>query len=80
MSEERRIVTVLFADVAGSTEIGESLDPEDVRVLLARYYTIARDVLSAHGGTVEKFIRDAVMRAGRKGRPAVPRGDPSSGV
>ena len=61
MGEERRIVTVLFADVAGSTEIGESLDPEDIRALLGRYYAIARDVVSAHGGTVEKFIGDAVM-------------------
>ena len=61
MGEERRIVTVLFADVAGSTELGESLDLEDIRALLGRYYTIARDVVSANGGTAEKFIGDAVM-------------------
>ena len=61
MSDERRIVTVLFADVAGSTALGEALDPEDLRVLLGRYYSIARDVVGAHGGTVEKFIGDAVM-------------------
>lgn len=61
MSEERRVVTVLFSDVAGSTAMGESNDPEDVRALLARYYTIARDVIAAHGGTVEKFIGDSVM-------------------
>jgi class 3 adenylate cyclase/tetratricopeptide (TPR) repeat protein len=61
MSEERRVVTVLFSDVAGSTAMGESNDPEDVRALLARYYAIARDVIAAHGGTVEKFIGDSVM-------------------
>jgi class 3 adenylate cyclase len=61
MSEERRIVTVLFADVAGSTALGEELDPEDVRRLLARYYAIARERVAEHGGTVEKFIGDAVM-------------------
>ncbi|MDQ3879993.1 MAG: AAA family ATPase [Chloroflexota bacterium] len=59
--EERRLVTVLFADVVGSTELGESLDPEDLRALLGRFFAIARDVVAAHGGTVEKFIGDAVM-------------------
>jgi class 3 adenylate cyclase len=61
VSEERRVVTVLFADVTGSTAIGEELDPEDMRALLARFYEIAKDVVTAHGGTVEKFIGDAVM-------------------
>ena len=61
MPEERRVVTILFSDVAGSTALGESSDPEDVRAVLARYYAIAREVISAHGGTVEKFIGDAVM-------------------
>jgi class 3 adenylate cyclase len=61
MVEERRIVTVLFADVAGSTALGEILDPEDVRGLLARFYAIAKEVVSEHGGTLEKFIGDAVM-------------------
>ena len=61
MSEERRLVTVLFADVTGSTALGEELDPEDVRALLARYYAIAREVVAEHGGTLEKFIGDAVM-------------------
>jgi class 3 adenylate cyclase/tetratricopeptide (TPR) repeat protein len=61
MPEERRVVTVLFADVTGSTAMGESTDPEDVRAVLGRYYTIAREVIAAHGGTVEKFIGDAVM-------------------
>ena len=61
MAEERRIVTVLFADMTGSTALAESRDPEDVRALLARYYGIAKDVVSAYGGTLEKFIGDAVM-------------------
>jgi class 3 adenylate cyclase len=59
--EERRVVTVLFADVAGSTSFGESNDPEDTRAVLGRYYAIAREVIGEHGGTVEKFIGDAVM-------------------
>ena len=61
MAEERRLVTVLFADMTGSTALGETRDPEDVRALLARYYGIAREVVSTHGGTLEKFIGDAVM-------------------
>ena len=61
MAEERRLVTVLFADVTGSTALGEALDPEALRGLLARYFTIARTVVESYGGTVEKFIGDAVM-------------------
>ncbi len=60
-TEERRIVTVLFADMAGSTALGEELDPEEMRRILARYYSIARESVEQHGGTVEKFIGDAVM-------------------
>jgi class 3 adenylate cyclase len=61
VAEERRIVTVLFADVTNATALGEALDPEDVRALLTRYYGIAREVVAAHGGTLEKFIGDAVV-------------------
>src|SRR5262245_48766355 len=61
MAEERRLVTVLFADLAGASGPGEVRDPEDVRALQTRYYRIARDVIGAHGGTVEKFIGDAFM-------------------
>src|ERR1700682_3036458 len=60
-TEERRIVTVLFADMAGSTALGEELDPEEMRRLLTRDYAIARDCVTQHGGTVEKFLGDAVM-------------------
>ncbi|GAC1664295.1 MAG: hypothetical protein NVS9B8_04480 [Candidatus Limnocylindrales bacterium] len=54
-------MTVLFADVVGSTALGEALDPEDVRALLARFFAIARDAIEQHGGQLEKFIGDAVM-------------------
>jgi len=47
--------------MAGSTALGEELDPEEMRALLARYYAVARETVSEHGGTVEKFIGDAVM-------------------
>lgn len=61
MSEERKLVTILFADVTGSTSLGESLDPEDVRALMGRYYEHARTIIGEYGGTLEKFIGDAVM-------------------
>src|SRR2546430_13509535 len=60
-TEERRIVPFLFADMAGSTALGDQLAPEEMRRILARYYRIARDSVEQHGGTVEKFIGDAVM-------------------
>ncbi len=61
MPEERRLVTVVFADVVGSTALGEQLDAEDMRAMLAGYYAIAKDVMATHDGTLEKFIGDAVM-------------------
>jgi class 3 adenylate cyclase len=61
-SEERRkVVTVLFCDVVGSTSLGESTDPEALRALLARYFEVMRGIVESHEGTVEKFIGDAVM-------------------
>jgi class 3 adenylate cyclase/tetratricopeptide (TPR) repeat protein len=59
--EQRKTVTVLFCDVVGSTALGESTDPEALRALLARYFERMRTIVEAHGGTVEKFIGDAVM-------------------
>src|SRR5689334_8079903 len=59
--EQRKTVTVLFCDVAGSTELGESTDPEALRALLARYFERMKELVERHGGTVEKFIGDAVM-------------------
>jgi class 3 adenylate cyclase/tetratricopeptide (TPR) repeat protein len=57
----RKTVTVLFADVTGSTELGEQLDPEVLRRVMTRYFETSRSVLERHGATVEKFIGDAVM-------------------
>ena len=57
----RRTVSILFTDVVGSTELGERLDPERLQSLLGRYFDVARDVIERHGGTVEKFIGDAVV-------------------
>jgi class 3 adenylate cyclase len=57
----RKIVTIVFSDVSGSTSLGERLDPEAVRRVMERYFAETRSVLESHGGTVEKFIGDAVM-------------------
>ncbi len=59
--EERRVVSVLFVDLVGFTSKSEQLDPEDVRAMLTRYYERARAEIERFGGTVEKFIGDAVM-------------------
>ena len=59
--EQRKTVTVLFCDVTGSTALGERLDPESLRGVMARYFDLARQVVERHGGSVEKFIGDAVM-------------------
>ncbi len=58
---ERRLVSVLFADLVGFTTLSESRDPETVRELLSRYFEVATEIIGAYGGTVEKFIGDAVM-------------------
>src|SRR6266567_3058598 len=59
--EERKVVTILFTDLVGLTARAEGLDPEDVRATLSKYYAQLRAELERHGGTVEKFIGDAVM-------------------
>jgi class 3 adenylate cyclase len=59
--EQRKVVTVLFCDVAGSTALGERLDPEALRAVMTTYFDVARAAIERHGGTVEKFIGDAVM-------------------
>jgi class 3 adenylate cyclase/tetratricopeptide (TPR) repeat protein len=58
---ERRLVSVLFADLVGFTTLSESRDPEEVRELLARYFDTSRSLIERYGGLVEKFIGDAVM-------------------
>src|SRR5205823_8950528 len=59
--ELRKVVTILFCDVTGSTTLGERLDSESLRRVMERYFAVASTVLERHGGTVEKFIGDAVM-------------------
>jgi class 3 adenylate cyclase len=61
MPEERKLVTVVFADVVGSTAFGSSLDPEVVRSAMGSYFTRMKGIAETYGGTVEKFIGDAVM-------------------
>jgi class 3 adenylate cyclase/predicted ATPase len=58
---ERRVVSILFADLVGFTPFAEGRDAEDVRAALGRYFDLASDVIARYGGTVEKFIGDAVM-------------------
>jgi len=76
--EERKIVTVLFADLVGFTARAERLDPEDVRAILSRYHTRLREEIEAFGGTVEKFIGDAVVAF--FGAPLAHGDDPERGV
>ena len=59
--EERKVVTCLFCDLVGFTSWAEAMDPEDVRALLSPYHAHLRSELERFGGTVEKFIGDAVM-------------------
>jgi class 3 adenylate cyclase len=59
--ETRKVVSVLFCDVTGSTALGERIDPESLRRVMARYFETAKVIVERHGGTVEKFIGDAVM-------------------
>ena len=58
---ERRIVSVLFVDLVGFTSFSEGRDPEDVRSVITEYFDVARDVIERFGGTIDKFIGDAVM-------------------
>src|SRR3954449_11935799 len=57
----RKTVTVVFSDLTGSTALGEKLDPESLRHVMERYFDTVQAALERHGGTVEKFIGDAVM-------------------
>jgi predicted ATPase/class 3 adenylate cyclase len=77
-AEERKLVTVLFTDIVGSTAKAEQMDPEDVRARLAPYYTRLRAELEAFGGTVEKFIGDAVVAL--FGAPVAHEDDPERAV
>jgi class 3 adenylate cyclase/tetratricopeptide (TPR) repeat protein len=75
---ERRIVSVLFADLVGFTAASESRDAEDTRELLTRYFDLARTLITRYGGTVEKFIGDAVMAVW--GTPTAREDDPERAV
>ncbi|MGH3078246.1 MAG: adenylate/guanylate cyclase domain-containing protein [Gaiellaceae bacterium] len=59
--EQRKVVTILFCDLVGSTALGESTDPEALRARMRRYFEDLRAILERHGGSVEKFVGDAVM-------------------
>ena len=75
---ERRFVSVLFADLVGFTRLSEQHDPEEMRELLSRYFETARGVIEGYGGTVEKFIGDAVMAVW--GAPVAREDDPERAV
>ncbi len=60
-SEARKIVTIVFSDVTGFTSLGEELDPESLRRLMARYFAEMRAIVERHEGSVEKFVGDALM-------------------
>src|SRR6266496_749417 len=76
--EERKVVTVLFADLVGFTSRAERMDPEDVRAVLEPYHGHLRSELERYGGTVEKFIGDAVMAL--FGAPVAHEDDPERAV
>src|SRR5919106_4484129 len=76
--EERKVVTALFTDIVGSTATAEALDPEDVHARLAPYYARVRRELESFGGTVEKFIGDAVVAL--FGAPVAHEDDPERAV
>jgi predicted ATPase/class 3 adenylate cyclase len=78
MREERKVVSVLFADLVGFTAQAERLDPEDVRALQDPYWQYVRSEIERHGGTVEKFIGDAVVAL--FGAPTTHEDDPERAV
>ena len=75
---ERRLVSVLFADLVGFTTASEARDAEDTRELLTRYFDSSRQIVERYGGTVEKFIGDAVMAVW--GAPVAQEDDPERAV
>src|SRR3954451_1632076 len=77
-AEERKVVTVIFADLVGFTSRSEQMDVEDVRGTLAPYHALLRERLEHYGGTVEKFIGDAVMAI--FGAPVAHEDDPERAV
>lgn len=76
--EERRVVTVMFADIIGSTPLADRLDPEDMRAILTGYFNLMTQQIRKHGGTVEKYIGDAVMAV--FGTPVTHEDDPDRAI
>ncbi len=76
--EERKVVTVLFADITGSTTLAEGMDPEQMRTIMARFFETMTGVITRFGGTVEKFIGDEVMAV--FGLPSAHEDDPERAV
>src|SRR5579885_3880948 len=76
--EERRVVTVMFADITGSTPLADRLDPEDLRAILTGYFNLMAEQIRKHGGTVEKYIGDAVMAV--FGAPITHEDDPDRAI
>ena len=76
--EERRVVTIMFADITGSTPLADRLDPEDMRAILTGYFNLMTEQIRRHGGTVEKYIGDAVMAI--FGAPVAHEDDPDRGI
>jgi class 3 adenylate cyclase/tetratricopeptide (TPR) repeat protein len=75
---ERRVVTILFADLVGFTALSTDRDPEETRELLTRYFELSREVIERYGGRIEKFIGDAVMALW--GAPVAREDDPERAV
>ncbi len=76
--EERRVVTVMFADITGSTPLADHLDPEDMRAILTGYFNLMAEQIRKHGGTLEKYIGDAVMAV--FGAPVAHEDDPDRAI
>lgn len=78
LPEERRVVTVMFADITGSTPLADRLEPEDMRAILTGYFNLMTEQIRKHGGTVEKYIGDAVMAV--FGAPIAHEDDPDRAI
>ena len=76
--EERRVVTIMFADITGSTPLADHMDPEDMRAILTGYFNLMTEQIRKHGGTVEKYIGDAVMAV--FGAPIAHEDDPDRAI
>ncbi|TMB92224.1 MAG: zinc-ribbon domain-containing protein [Chloroflexi bacterium] len=76
--EERRVVTIMFADITGSTPLADHLDPEDMRAILIGYFNLMTEQIRKHDGTVEKYIGDAVMAV--FGAPIAHEDDPDRAI